>query len=108
MGDTSKLNGPVETCRPKIGTGVPPEQPAEQPPPAAKLGGIMHSIDPAKMIGGSLVRQMARETCLVLIREHARALLKVMGIGYDDMALVLRLLTIEFTELHANTTTPEG
>lgn len=95
--ERSKLTDPVEVCRPSIGTGAP-----------AAAGKLVHRIDPAEHIGAPLVRQMARETALVLIREQARTLCRVMGMGYDEAALVLRLLCVEFTNLHHNSTAPQG
>lgn len=96
----SKLDGPVENCRPAVGLGAPAPAGAHQEQPGGAVPKLVSFIDPAKHIGGVLVRQMARETCLVLLREQARSLMRVMGLGYDDMALVLRTACVEFTQLH--------
>ena len=101
----SRLDGPVETVRPSVGAGS-----------GTKLGGgaqvggaqVVKPIDPAKHIGAELVRVTAREVALTLLRDHARSLCRVMGLAYDEMALVLKTACVEFGELHAHAATPTG
>lgn len=103
MTERSKITDPPETCRPSVGVGAPVplagdgRQPADAP---AKLFG---RIDPAKYIGAQIVRQMAKETSLVLLRDAAKSLARVMGLEWDELAHVLRALTIEFTDNHNQT-----
>lgn len=109
MAERSKLTDPPETCRPSIGVGAP----GTGNPGGARVAenvanGLKSFIDPAKYIGAELVRATAREVALVMVRENARTLCKVMGLHYDEIALVLKLACVEFTDMHHNTTTPEG
>jgi len=108
MAERSKLNGPVEKCRPTMGVGVPGSPAGGAQVHGEETPAVKTFIDPAKYIGGAMVRQLARETALVLIREQCRTLARVMGLAWDEVALVLKLACVEFTDLHHNATAPTG
>lgn len=92
--ERSKADGPPETVRPSVGIGsVGGGARVALPPGVAKL---VTRIDPAKYVGNAITQALARETVTVLLNEHVRSLMKVMGLDYHDMAAVTKELAVRW------------
>jgi hypothetical protein len=107
MAKRSKITDEPETVRPSIGIGTGNSGGARValPPDVAKL---VTRINPAEYVAGAVTRALARETAGVLLNEHVRTLMKVMGLDYRDAAAVTKELAVLWNhaasdaELHAH------
>lgn len=108
--ETSKLDGPVETCHAQIGIGVPGAARGgarERQSSSGPTAPVVH-IEPAKYIHQAIVRQLALQTCRTLLIGHTKSLQGAMGLGTADMASVLAEVLAAVRDAGARTEAPPG
>jgi len=94
MGTTSKIDGPVNRCRPAVGIGT-----GEQP---ADLGGLKilgPGMDPAKRVADAAVRRLALDVAGDLLMSTADSIARITGLSREDMALLLTGVRDQFCEV---------
>lgn len=105
----SKIDGPVETVRPTVGTGAPGVRGGlvgAKPDPGRM--GRAPTIDVRKQIENEMVHRLAKSTAVQLIEDTARSLMRIMGLSTKDAAFCMYAAASAIDPETGDTPAPPG